>query len=70
MSGKPLFRETEGQYAALCIIGYLEDLFTASPVESFSKVTMLSILNNVKNDPDLFEPEAVIAYDQIDREAA
>jgi hypothetical protein len=67
-NGKPLFTENSDQYAALCIIGYLEDLFTLSPLESFTKISILSVLNNVKNDSDLFEPEAVIAYDQIDHE--
>jgi hypothetical protein len=35
---------------AQCLIEYVEDLLTASPKESFSKVEMLVLLNAVKND--------------------
>ena len=38
---------------AQCMIEYVEDLLTASPKESFSKVEMLVLLNAVKNDRDL-----------------
>lgn len=38
---------------AKCLIEYLEDLLTASPKESFSKVEMLVLLNAVKNDREL-----------------
>ncbi len=38
---------------AHCLIEYVEDLLTASPKESFSKVEMLVLLNAVKNDREL-----------------
>jgi hypothetical protein len=38
---------------AHCLIEYVEDLLTASPKESFSKVEMLVLLNAVKNDRQL-----------------
>jgi len=38
---------------AQCLIEYVEDLLTASPKESFSKVEMLVLLNAVKNDRQL-----------------
>jgi hypothetical protein len=38
---------------AQCLIEYVEDLLTASPKESFSKVEMLVLLNAVKNDREL-----------------
>jgi hypothetical protein len=38
---------------AQCLIEYVEDLLTASPKESFSKVEMLILLNAVKNDREL-----------------
>jgi hypothetical protein len=38
---------------AQCLIEYVEDLLTASPKESFSKVEMLVLLNEVKNDREL-----------------
>lgn len=36
-----------------CLIEYVENLLTASPKESFSKVEMLVLLNAVKNDREL-----------------
>jgi hypothetical protein len=38
---------------AQSLIEYLEDLLTASPKESFTKVEMLVLLNAVKNDLSL-----------------
>jgi hypothetical protein len=38
---------------AQCLIEYVEDLLTASPKESFTKVEMLVLLNAVKNDRQL-----------------
>lgn len=38
---------------AQCMVEYLEDLLTASPKESFTKVEMLVLLNAVKNDREL-----------------
>lgn len=40
---------------AQCLMEYVEDLLTASPKESFTKVEMLVLLNAVKNDRDLLE---------------
>lgn len=38
---------------AQCLMEYVEDLLTASPKESFSKVEMLVLLNSVKHDREL-----------------
>ena len=38
---------------AHCLIEYVEDLLTASPKDSFTKVEMLVLLNSVKNDREL-----------------
>ena len=38
---------------AQSLIEYLEDLVTASPKETFSKIEVLILLNAVKHDPDL-----------------
>ncbi len=35
------------------LLEYIEDLLTASPKESFTKVEMLVLLNAVKNDRDI-----------------
>lgn len=38
---------------AQSLIEYMEDLVTASPKESFTKIEVLILLNAVKHDPDL-----------------
>lgn len=38
---------------AQSLIEYVEDLVTASPKKSFSKVEVLILLNAVKNDPEM-----------------
>jgi hypothetical protein len=38
---------------AQSLIEYMEDLITASPKESFTKIEMLILLNAVKHDSDL-----------------
>ena len=38
---------------AQSLIEYLEDLVTASPKETFSKIEILILLNAVKHDSDL-----------------
>ncbi len=38
---------------AQSLIEYVEDLITASPKESFSKIEVLILLNAVKNDRDI-----------------
>lgn len=47
------------------LLEYVEDLITASPKESFSKVEMLILLNAVKNDADLIA--MMEAWDQAVR---
>ena len=38
---------------AQALVEYMEDLLTASPKESFTKIEMLVLLNAVKNDRSL-----------------
>ena len=38
---------------AQALLEYVEDLLTASPKESFTKVEMLVLLNAVKNDREI-----------------
>jgi hypothetical protein len=38
---------------AQSLLEYVEDLITASPKDSFSKIDILVLLNAVKHDPDL-----------------
>ncbi len=54
------------QYYALCVLGFIEDCFTTSPKETFSREKVLLVLNRVKNDPSFFDAEAVVLYDTVD----
>jgi len=53
----------DNQFAAQVVLDYLSDLFTESPREQFSKAEILVVLNEVRNDPDLFDPAVVVAYE-------
>lgn len=55
----------ENAAAALTILEYVADLFTISGRESFSRDEILIILSRVKNDPELFDPEDVVTFDQV-----
>lgn len=54
------------QYTALCVLGFLEDIFTVSPRDSFKKEDVLVIFNNIKTHEDLFEQSVVEFYDMAD----
>ena len=58
------WRNSGEQLAAMGVLDYVSDLFTASPRESFSRVEVLVLLNAVRTDPELFAPEAVVAYEE------
>ncbi len=49
------------QFAALCTIDAISDLFTASTKEMFTRDEVLSVLNNFRSDPDFFDPDVVVA---------
>ena len=52
------------QYASLVILDYLLGLFTASPKPVHTRESILVTLNAVKNDPELFEEEVLLAYEE------
>jgi hypothetical protein len=52
------------QYAALCVLEFVSDLFTMAGKESFTKVEVLSVLANIRDDVDFFDPAVVIAQQQ------
>ncbi len=56
------------QFQALNVLEYVSDLFTGSPRESFTKVEILVILNRIKTDPELFDPDVVEAHSEVVRE--
>ena len=53
-SGEPAARLRDRRLGAMVVIDYLHDLFAASPYEFFSRVSVLSVLEHVKKDRDLF----------------
>lgn len=52
-------------FAALSIIEYLEDLFAMGGRETYTREQVLVILNAVKNDPDVFDPDTLLAYAEV-----
>ena len=56
------------QFQALNTLDYLSDLFTASPKESFSVTEILIILDHVRSDSELFDPEVLIAQQTANAE--
>jgi len=55
------------QLYAQGVLEYLLDLVTASPNETFTKDEVLILLNAVKNDTDMFPPEIIIEFQEIER---
>lgn len=54
--------------AAIGVLDYLQDLFTAANKETFSRVEILVVLNAVKHDPEIFDFQTVIAWDEVNGE--
>jgi len=63
MSGERVFTPDQ-QFCGLGILTYLSDLLTESPRESFSRDEVLVLLDCVRSDGDLFDPDVVIAYEK------
>ncbi len=47
-------RLADRRFGGMAIVEYLSDLFAASPLELFSRVSVLNVLDHVKKDRDLF----------------
>jgi hypothetical protein len=54
----------DDQFAGLIFLDYVSDLFTVAAKETFTRSEILIVLNNIKCDPDLFDPDVVVAYEQ------
>ena len=52
------------QFDGLLILDYILDLFTASPKREHTTESVLVVLNAVRNDPELFDPDVVLAYEE------
>jgi hypothetical protein len=54
---------TDDQFAALTILEYLSGLFTGANKETFTRDDVLVIIDCVRSDPELFDPDVVIAHE-------
>ncbi len=55
---------TDDQFAGLTILEYLSGLFTGAGTDTFTRDQVLVIIDCVRSDPELFDPEVVIAHEQ------
>ncbi len=58
-----MFTEQE-QFQCLNILDYVLDLFTCAGKDHFTREDVLSVLNYVKHDPELFDLSVVVAQEQ------
>lgn len=58
----PLFADSGEALAAIAVIDYLETLFTGSNRDEYQREDILVLLNSVKNDPRIIDPDCIIAY--------
>lgn len=49
------------QYQCLNLLDYLSDLFTRAGKDNFTRESILVVLNAIRNDPEMFDPDVVIA---------
>ena len=49
------------QFQVLNMLEYLSDLFTAAGKETFTRTEILVVLDRVRSDPDIFDPDVLIA---------
>ena len=59
----------QGQIGALGVLDLVSDLFTSSPKEGFSRDEVLILLNEVRNNPAVFDPAVMAEWDRNDAEA-
>jgi hypothetical protein len=50
------------QYGALLVLDFISDLFTTGKKESFTRTDILIFLDHVRNQPDIFEADVVLAH--------
>jgi hypothetical protein len=48
------------QFQMLNLLDYLSDLFTAASKDTFTRVEVLVVLNGVRSDQELFDPDVLI----------
>jgi hypothetical protein len=57
-----IYHEPAAICAALSLIEFLSDLFTATGKETFTRGEILFLLNSARDNPELIDPLAVVAY--------
>jgi len=58
------------QFAALCVLDLLSNLFMESPKQSFHPAQIVDLIGRIRTSPELFSPEALAVNDAVDEEAA
>jgi hypothetical protein len=58
-----IYSDPESAHAVLSMLDFLSGLFTEAGKETFTRDELLVILDCVRCDPGLLEPEAVIAFE-------
>jgi hypothetical protein len=64
----PAMMSHKEQFQALNLLDYLSDLFTAAGKETFTRASILIILDSVRSDPEVFDQDVVIAQQQATAE--
>lgn len=54
------------QYYALCVLGYLADLFRETPRNLYSSADVLRMIELVKQDPEMFSEGVLRVYAEVD----
>jgi hypothetical protein len=58
----------DNQWGAQSILGLLRDVFTVTPRANFTREEILVILDRIRSDRDLFDPNLVLAFDRLEAE--
>lgn len=53
------------QFQALNVLELLSDLFSAGDKGVFTREEVLIVIDSVRNDPDFFDPDVLIAQQQV-----
>jgi hypothetical protein len=56
------------QFQCLNLLDLLSDIFTGTNKETFSRAEILTLLNDCKNNPALFDPDCVVAQEEATSE--
>ena len=57
------------QFQVLNLLDYLDDLFSASPKETFTREEMLTVIRAIHYDQDFFAPEIIVLHSKATERA-